>query len=93
MSVHTSIEATLVDRNRTHGDFHEQAELSGVIKELLRTQTNWRNLSYGQKEALEMIAVKISRILHGNPHHRDSWHDIAGYATLAERECQEEMPQ
>lgn len=86
-----SLETTLTDRNRTHGDFHEQAELSGILKELLRTQANWRLLTYSQKEALEMIAVKVSRIMTGNPNHKDSWHDIAGYATLAERGCQDEV--
>ena len=30
-----------------------------------------------------MIAVKIARILNGDPNHFDSWIDIAGYATLA----------
>lgn len=86
----SDITATLTERNSTHGDFHEQAALSGVIKDVMRTRANWRRLTYAQKEALEMIAVKISRILTGNPHHRDSWHDIAGYAALAERECRTE---
>lgn len=35
-----------------------------------------------QKEALEMIASKIARILNGNTNNEDSWRDIAGYATL-----------
>lgn len=83
------INQTLADRGKTHGDFHEQAEFTGVLSELLRSRDNWRRLTYGQKHALEMIAVKIGRILIGNPHHADSWHDIAGYATLAERECTE----
>ncbi len=34
-----------------------------------------------------MICLKISRIVTGDPEHPDNWHDIAGYATLAEREC------
>lgn len=32
--------------------------------------------------AMFMIAHKLSR-LQNNPHHRDSWRDIAGYAALA----------
>ena len=35
-----------------------------------------------QLMSLDMIAVKISRIVNGNPSHRDSWLDIAGYAML-----------
>ena len=37
-----------------------------------------------------MIAVKISRILTGDPSHADNWHDIAGYATLVERRLNNE---
>jgi len=33
-----------------------------------------------------MIAHKIARIINGDPNHLDSWHDIAGYATLVEQE-------
>lgn len=86
----SDINTTLIERNLTHGDFHEQAELSGVIKDIMRNRVNWRQLTYAQKEALDMIVVKISRILTGNPHHQDSWHDIAGYASLAERECRKQ---
>ena len=35
-----------------------------------------------QREGLEMIAHKISRILNGDPNYDDSWVDIAGYAQL-----------
>ena len=40
------------------------------------------HLAPDQMLALDMIAVKISRILSGNPSHKDSWVDIAGYAKL-----------
>ena len=40
------------------------------------------DLSPDQREALEMIAHKIARILNGDPDYADSWHDIAGYAQL-----------
>jgi hypothetical protein len=35
-----------------------------------------------QREALEMIAHKIARIVNGDPNYADSWLDIAGYAQL-----------
>ena len=38
--------------------------------------------SVSQQEALDMIAHKIGRIINGNPHYKDSWVDIAGYAQL-----------
>lgn len=37
-------------------------------------------------EALDMICHKIARILAGDPNEPDHWHDIAGYATLVEKE-------
>jgi hypothetical protein len=39
-------------------------------------------LEYHQRESLDMIACKASRILNGDPNHLDSWVDIAGYATI-----------
>jgi hypothetical protein len=33
-------------------------------------------------EALEMICVKMARIMNGDPLYRDNWVDIAGYAKL-----------
>jgi hypothetical protein len=45
---------------------------------------NWTALSDDKKEALETIAVKMGRILNGDPEYADSWHDIAGYAKLVE---------
>lgn len=44
-----------------------------------------------QKEALSMIFSKIARILNGDPDHIDSWHDIAGYATLVEDRLRKEQ--
>ena len=35
-----------------------------------------------QREAMEMICQKMARIMNGDPNYSDSWHDIAGYATL-----------
>jgi hypothetical protein len=39
------------------------------------------------REALEIDAHKIGRILAGDPDFRDHWLDRAGYATLIAREC------
>jgi hypothetical protein len=43
---------------------------------------NYGQLSAVQKEALDMICSKISRILSGNPDFPDHWLDIEGYARL-----------
>lgn len=77
-----NIQNTLNERNSTHGDFMPQATFAQDLKEQVRDEPRYNDMSYDQKEALDMILTKISRILHGNPNHADSWHDIAGYATL-----------
>lgn len=61
-------------------------KMSKQEKELLSFQLEqkWYNLDPDQKEALEMIAHKIGRILNGDPNYADSWHDIAGYAKLVD---------
>ena len=68
----------------------EERGVQGIIaqdvKERMRGTSGWSNLSAHQRESLEMIAHKISRILNGNPNNHDSWIDIAGYAKIvAER--------
>ena len=40
------------------------------------------SMSAVQQEALHMICSKLARIANGDPNHVDSWHDIAGYASL-----------
>ena len=75
----------LNERRQTHGDWISQSQCAHDIKFLFRN-AGIKRLSVCQQEVLSMIAVKISRILHGNPNHPDHWEDIAGYATLALRE-------
>jgi hypothetical protein len=48
----------------------------------MSVSAKWSSLKADQKEGLEMIAAKISRILNGDPDYPDSWDDIAGFATL-----------
>lgn len=49
---------------------------------VLVTSTSWDNMSDDQRQDLDVIFDKISRILTGDPHYDDNWRDIAGYATL-----------
>jgi hypothetical protein len=41
-----------------------------------------------QIEALDMIALKLSRILSGQANFKDHWDDIAGYAKLGAEACE-----
>ena len=77
---------TLDKRNSTHGDYVKQCWITNEIKHVIRQGKNYDGLSPYAMEALDMIAVKIGRIMEGNPLEPDHWHDIAGYATLTERE-------
>ena len=75
-------EDILAVREKTYGDFTDVAELSQKLKSLLRTYETNQYLSARQREALDMIASKIARIICGDPNYRDSWDDIIGYARL-----------
>lgn len=81
-----SVENTLDERAPTHGDFIKNTVTMQDLKNIMRDTPNWKTLYPYQRETLDMIAHKIGRILHGDPNHIDSWHDVAGYATLVERE-------
>jgi len=77
-----NINETLKDRGSSYGNYLGQAMIAMYMKDYFRTHTNWNDMKDDQKDCLDMIAVKISRILNGDPNVIDSWHDIAGYATL-----------
>ena len=81
------IKETLEQRKAVYGDFTYHAEITQTLKRSMYGMSGWRNLSDDKRQALEVIADKIGRILTGNPEYKDNWHDIAGYATLAEERC------
>ena len=78
-----NIDDTLKERGKRYGEFFVHAVISQGIKKSMTTWPGWENLDSFHKEALEMIAHKIARILNGDPNYHDSWHDIVGYAKLA----------
>jgi hypothetical protein len=79
-----NVQATLNERENSHGDFIENGRVMQLFKAICRNEVNWELLSPYQKESIDMICNKLGRILCGNPNHIDHWHDIAGYATLVE---------
>ena len=83
----SEVDNTLNERGSRYGVFSEHARITQCLKEAAATG-NWNRLSDSQKEALEMIFHKIGRILNGDPNYADSWHDIAGYASLIDKELQ-----
>ena len=82
----TDISETLAVRETRYGEYMEVAAIAQNIKFVMQQTANWNQLEPDQMESLDMISNKIGRILNGDPNYDDSWHDIAGYATLvAER--------
>lgn len=76
-------EQLLEERSKTHGSFEDNAQISQALKRLFRVHSeDYRDLDVAQREALDMIALKLSRILSGHANFKDHWDDIAGYARL-----------
>lgn len=78
----TDIEAITAERGEQYGDFTDQCAIAQELKEYMRKQPGWAYLQPHQRESLDMIQHKVSRILNGNPNIVDSWADIAGYAHI-----------
>jgi len=81
------VEHTIKENQGRYGDFTDLADVAQRLKQVVWDTKGFERLSLSQREAIEMIMVKVARILNGNPNYEDSWHDIAGYATLAEQRC------
>ena len=86
------VNAILNERGNRYGPFDGHAMITQTLKEVMNdsvdgVKTNWAGLDASKKEALEMIAHKIGRILNGDPDYIDNWIDIAGYAQLAAETC------
>jgi hypothetical protein len=79
----TNLNGLLNEREKTHGKFAESSNISQSLKQIAQMSMNWDKLNDSQREAFDMTANKWGRILAGDPHFKDHWDDIAGYATLA----------
>lgn len=80
---------TMKERGKTYGEFSDIAELSQKLKHVMKASNpnKWERMDPDKLESLEMIQHKIARILIGDPDYKDNWHDIQGYAKLAEDRC------
>lgn len=82
----TNIAQTLNNREQTHGAFTHNANTSQLLKLVVRQNQRWHQLPDTHRESIEMILHKVSRAINGDHKNADTFHDIAGYATLVERE-------
>lgn len=83
----SEVEATLAERGKRYGDFTDHAALTQRTQDLMRSSPGWQGLDAVKRQSLTVIADKIARILCGDPEYRGNWHDIQGYAKLAEDRC------
>jgi hypothetical protein len=80
----TTIDATLAERGSRYGSFATQAAIEQALADRLASEAGWSRLAPDQKSAVQMILVKLARIVNGDPDYPDNWHDIIGYAKLIE---------
>ena len=91
---------TLNARGNTHGDARVQFSLAQYLKKVLRgdmspdteeereivtsLRQQYADLDPVTRECLDMILHKITHIVVGQEDFVDHWHDMQGYAKLAE---------
>lgn len=78
----SDVDKILEERGSRYGTFCGHSEITQGVKEVLKGGRSWGSTTPEQREALEMIAHKLGRIVNGDPDYADSWVDIAGYAKL-----------
>ena len=76
------IDQILEERGSRYGDFGSHAIITQNIKAAMRHSPNWAKLPNDMKEALEMVAHKVGRILNGDFTYADNVIDIIGYMQL-----------
>lgn len=80
-----TVDETLAERGKVYGDFADVAHRAQLIKQAMRAGKNWNRMTSCHREALEMIANKLARMIEGDCMYADTAHDIAGYASLIVR--------
>jgi hypothetical protein len=96
----SEVQATLDERGGRYGDFSTHALIAQSLHRVMQgdavegdtgryVRTQWKDLSADKRQALTVVADKIARILNpgADPEYRDNFHDIQGYAKLAEDRC------
>ncbi len=77
----------LTERGKTHGRFEDNAKVAQFLRGYWRSHSTWASMPETQREALDQMAGKFSRILSGQALFDDHWADLAGYAELARAAC------
>lgn len=72
----------LEERGKTYGTFMDNAQLGQELKAVIRNHYKWIYLKADQKQMIDVIFDKISRLVAGDPNYIDNYVDIEGYARL-----------
>lgn len=80
----STLTQTLQTRGARYGTFQDNARIAQRLKDVVRSAGKWDEMSHDQREAVDMILSKVSRLTTGDPDYIDNWHDISGYAQLIE---------
>lgn len=81
------LHGTLKARGSVYGPFNENADVAQGIKDAMRAHPGFDGLPTTMREGLDLMALKMSRIVTGDWRHTDNPHDIGGYAKLMEDYC------
>lgn len=78
------VKDVLKTRNSNYGNYTDDARTAMALQDIITEEQNKTGVTIPpfQRHALQMITTKLARIACGNPNHRDSWLDIAGYSQL-----------
>lgn len=83
------VEQITAERGSVYGPFLHNAIIAQGLKAVMRNipdpdneGRHWHKLPADVREALDLIQLKVSRIVTGEAEYLDNWDDIAGYATI-----------
>ena len=77
-----TIKETLNQRQSQYGSFEDVAQTTEQLFQVIKGGASFVDFTESQRMALYMIFSKVARLSNGDCNHKDSWHDIAGYAIL-----------
>lgn len=78
----------LAERESKYGRFSDNATVAQALKRVMEATPNWDKLPDYHKEALHMMASKLSRWLVGDFTYADTPTDIAGYMVRVVKELE-----
>jgi hypothetical protein len=87
LGVDVDAEQLLVERGLTYGNFPDNARVSQALKRIARACPGWEHIDDVERETMDMIFVKFSRVLSGRSLERQHWEDVEGYSRLAKDQC------